>query len=162
MLMQEVSLLCSLTLLLDPCSPFPAPQICLLLAISNFDLCYLARILWGVSGVVIEGDGVNITDWHFSVIPHHRRHIQCCWNRWLVFPCSPFLFTQPGKGLTTFFQNDFFQIKLNYWDSDWLFIHKLIKHAHLEHQWIVYKQLCQMNNFSLIQFSVWPTKQLTG
>ena len=44
-------------------------------AIPNFDLCYLSLILWGEAAAGIEGDGVNIRGWHFSVIWHHRRQV---------------------------------------------------------------------------------------
>lgn len=73
------SLLPALSLQLDLCSFFfffflPAPTR-RLPAIPYFDLCYLALIFLGVSSAVIEGDGLNIRDWHFSVIWHHRRHL---------------------------------------------------------------------------------------
>ncbi len=99
----------SLALLLDLCSLFPASPTCLLPAISSFDLCCLTLILWGVSGVVIEGDGVNIRDWHFSLSTDITDGtFQCCQHRWRVLRSSPLLFTDPEGELRTFSVNVFF------------------------------------------------------
>lgn len=70
--------------------------------ISNFDLGYLALIFRGLSKVAIEGDGVRIRGWHFSVIWHHRQHSQCwCWYRKLVLQHYPVVFTAPEGGPST-------------------------------------------------------------
>lgn len=87
--------LCSLALL--PLSLFPTSPTCLLPTISSFDLCYLALILWGESGLMIEGDGVNITEWHFSVIWHHRSQ-----DWWYVRQSTLIPFKGPDMGYVTF------------------------------------------------------------
>lgn len=76
-----------------PVDLFPASPSCCLPAIPTFDLCYLALIFRGVSKAVIEGDGVNIRDWHFSVIWHHRQHISVQPVQVLVLWSSPLDFT---------------------------------------------------------------------
>lgn len=84
---------CAISLFPDgPVDLFPASPSCCLPAIPTFDLCYLAHIFWGVSKAVIEGDGVNIRDWHFSVIWHHRQHISVQY-RCHVLRSSPLDFT---------------------------------------------------------------------
>lgn len=68
----------------------------------NFDLCCLAVIWWSVSEAGNEGDWVNIRHWHFSVIRHHRGHIESSRYRWpTCSPADPLRDTHNSPNLTS-------------------------------------------------------------